>query len=113
MILALALALGSLALAAPQGPGLERVEILSEDPGTWLHYELPLAHHRPSTAALRLLEQVQPVWRTPWPDVLVGTSLAVQTVQLERPLGESPLRWSAGLQTALLCPRGVVGALHW
>jgi hypothetical protein len=106
----------SLAAAVPPEwtPGLDRVEILSEDPGTWLHHELPLAHHRPATASLRLIEQVQPVWRTPWEGVTVGTSLAIQTVQLERPLGtRHRLSWSAGVQTKLLCPRGLVGGLHW
>ena len=91
---------------------LDRVEILSDDPGTWLHYELPLARHRPATAALLFIEQVQPVWQTPWRDVRVGTSLSVQTIQIERPLGSTPLQWSAGLQTALLCPRGIVAGIH-
>ncbi len=94
--------------------GLARVELLSEDPGTWIHHELPLAHLRPATASVRLLEQVQPVWHTPWEGVTIGTSLAIQTVQLERPLkGHEQLSWSAGVQTKLLCPRGLVGGLHW
>ena len=92
---------------------LTRVELLSEDPGTWLHYELPMANTRPGTAFLRLLEQVQPVWESPWENVVFGTSLTVQTIQFERPLGALPVQWSAGVQTALLCPKGVVGAVHW
>ena len=109
-----ALGLSSLLFTAASAEvRLVRVEILSEDPGTWLHHELPMASSRPSTAAVRLLEQIQPVWQSPWPDILIGTSLTVQTVQLERDLGELPLSWSAGVQTALLCPRGVVGAIHW
>jgi hypothetical protein len=102
----------SMAMADP-GWRLERVEILSEDPGSWLHYELPMARYRPSTAALRFVEQVQPVWQTPWEGIVLGTSLSIQTLQIEQALGETGLSWSAGVQTKLLCPRGLVGALHW
>ena len=105
--------IGALSVPAIAGVQLQRVEILSEDPGTWLHYELPMAASRPSTAAVRLIEQIQPVWQSPWTDIYIGTSLTVQTLQIERPLGDESLRWSAGIQTALLCPKGVVGALHW
>ena len=108
------LAMGSfLCATASAEVKLTRIELLSEDPGTWLHYELPMAGSRPVTAAVRLLEQVQPVWQSPWQHVLIGTSLTVQTIQLERPIGELHMQWSTGIQTALLCPKGVVGAVHW
>jgi hypothetical protein len=114
LLVTLSLVLSSSSRAEePRRVGLERVEILSEDPGSWLHHELPLAHHRPSTAALRFIEQVQPVWRTPWKGTLIGTSLTVQTIQFEKSMGENGLSWSAGVQTKLLCPRGIVAAIHW
>ena len=99
--------------STPWTPKLDRVEVLSDDPGTWIHYELPMAHLRPSTAALRLIEQIQPIWNTPWEGVRIGTSLAVQTIQFEQPMGASNLGWGVGLQTKLLCPRGVIGSLYW
>ena len=88
-------------------PGLARVEILSDDPGTWIHYELPLAHLRPSTAALRLVEQIQPVWRAPWTGITIGTSVAIQTVQLERAVGSrEDLSWKKWAKARLIVERG-------
>lgn len=106
----------SLVLAAGlQAPiAVERVDIVSEDPGTWVNYELPMAGVSPITAGVRFLEQVKVVWTTPVPGLAVGTSYASQSVVYERLLlPRQGISWDVGLQTKLLLPRGVFGGLAW
>jgi hypothetical protein len=111
------LALLGAALAAE--PGLERVDILAAAPGTWLNDELPVAHQRPGVAAMRLVWQVQPVWRLPWERWQVRTSIASQTIGITSPPKASRFDWSAALETRMFLPNGILatagaswGALH-
>jgi len=94
--------------------GVERVDLLAEDTGTWINYDLPDATTYPTAAALRFVEQIKVVWHTPWTGVSVGTALGSQSVVYEQPLlPEYQLSWSAGVQTALLLPRGALLGLAW
>lgn len=99
--------------AAVAGVALERVDVLSGDPGTWLYDEAPAAWVRPATAALRLVEQVQPVWRTPWEGWALGTSVRAISVLREGGFGQTRWHWAAGVQTALMLPRGAFAQLAW
>jgi hypothetical protein len=115
-LIALALLGGALELDPDGGFGFDRVDILSEDPGTWLHYDLPYAGTYPTAPAIRFIAQVKPVWRTPVRGLYVGTSLASQSAVLERPVFLTDchgLYWSAGLQTRLLLPAGLMGGVAW
>jgi hypothetical protein len=92
---------------------LERVDLLAEDPGTWINYELPAAPGYMTTPAIRFVEQVKLVWATPMAGVTVGTSLISQSVAYQRPLPVAGLAWSAGVQTSMGLPRGVFGGVSW
>ena len=106
-----ALLLGQ-AMAGPVS--FERVDLISEDPGTWIHYEAPTYGTYSMRPILRFVSQVKPVWSTPWEGVTVGTSLASQSVVYEAPLlPDAGLSWSAGVQTVLLMPRGVTAGVAW
>ncbi len=101
--------------AAMAGPvSLDRVDLLSENPGTWIHYEALTFGTYSTRPILRFVTQVQPVWDTPWEGVRVGVSIASQAVTYEAPLVEDKgLYWSGGVQTVLLMPRGFTGGLAW
>ena len=97
-----------------------RVDLFAHSPGTWLVDELVLAPFRPGFAAVRWLEQVQPVWQTGWgrgeTGWEVGVSLASQTLVRRRPLHLHPIlpdSWAVGLQTNTLLPQGLVGEGAW
>lgn len=118
LLAALALPCALAALAAPAraeaGWGFDRVDIVSEDPGTWLNYELPVAGTYPTRAALRFVTQIRPVWTTPIEGLTFGTSIQSQSLSYERPLPFLPqLHWNVTLQTRLLLPRGVNAGLAW
>ena len=64
--------------------------------------------------AVRFLEQVQPVWRTPWPQLMLGTSLSSQSLTWEQPFtAGSSWGWRGGIQTQTLLPRGLILAGWW
>ena len=49
--------------AAMAGPvSLDRVDLLSENPGTWIHYEALTFGTYSTRPILRFVTQVQPVW---------------------------------------------------
>ena len=105
--------LGS-APTASAGIQLQRLEILADDPGTFLHWELVMLGARPGITAVRFLEQVQPVWRTPWPQLMLGTSLSSQSLTWEQPFtAGSSWGWRGGIQTQTLLPRGLILAGWW
>ena len=117
LLLALALA-ASPALAgpdsAPRDSALRRIDLLSEDPGTWLNDELPSVLAGPARPRLRQHAQVKFVWRTPVPRLTIGTSLTSQSVAYDRPLfGLENLTVGLCLYTRLLLPRGVYADLAW
>ncbi len=108
----MAFALGStLGVAQAAGLHLDRVELLSTDPGVWVNYDLPGAGPRFTTAAVRFVEQVQPVLSMPVDGLYVGLSWSSQSVSYERPFGDLPLGWAGGVQTLWLLPRGAFAEL--
>lgn len=110
------MSLTAIVLAASfwSGFGFDRVDVVAEDPGTWMNYDLPMGTSYPPSLAIRFLSQVKPVWTTPVEGLTIGTSLASQSVVYEQPLWkQAGLYWSAGLQTQLLMPRGALAGLAW
>lgn len=110
--LAVALAVAPLD-ARGAGFGLERVDVLAEDPGFFLNYELPTATTYAARPALRFVEQAKLVWSTPWRGLTIGTSLASQSLVYEHPLWLRGLSWTAGVQAQTLLPRGLLGGLAY
>ncbi len=113
MSVALSLLLGAGLGASPLS--FDRVDVVSEDPGLWLNYDVPYAHVYWPRTGYRFLEQVKPVWRIRALEGLhLGVSLRSQSLVYERSLGVGHgLYWTAGVQTALLLPRGALGGLAW
>jgi hypothetical protein len=92
----------------------DRVDLLSEDPGTWIHYDVPGGSNYPTRPAMRFLTQIKPVFELPVEGLYLGASLSSQSLVYERPLlSEWNLYWSAGVQTRLLLPRGVMAGVAW
>ena len=109
-----------LLLAAPAQAAkfrLERVELLADDTGAWLNYDLPMLGAHPLMVGFRLVEQTQLVWALPIENLKVGTGLESITVSYERSmsvdLGGGDLGWYGGLTTRLLMPRGVNAGVDW
>ncbi len=103
----------AMVLCASAGP-LARVEIVADDPGTFLIHELPMIGARPGATLLHGLAQVQPVWKAG--PLTVGTSIAAITVQGELPLttlADGELAGLAGIQTRLGLPVGTLLGLSW
>ena len=102
--------------AFAQNWSLHRLELISDDPGLWLNHELPGLVHRPGTAALRFVGQVQPTLNTPWSwkkgELRLGLSLACVSLSWERAVRDS-LDVGVGVQTALGLPRGMMGGIAW
>jgi hypothetical protein len=110
----LALVAAMVLAAEPASVRLERVDVLSEDPGLWLHQEVPRLKVDPLTPAVRFLTQVKLVWSTPVRGLGFGVSLQSQSLVYEHPLvPEANLSLSVGLQTRLLLPRGALVGLAW
>ena len=108
------IALWLASVAAAGTVGLDRVDLLAEAPSTWLNHELPRAGHSPRTAALRFVQQVQPVFYTPIDGLTVATSLSAQTLHLDHALvPRAGLSVGAGLQTQLLLPTGLLADVGW
>ena len=103
----MALLLGAALAASPVR--LDRVDLLSEDPGTFLNYELVGAGTYPTKPVVRFVTQVKPVLEAPaWEGWTLGISLTSQSVVYERPLSVEDLYWTAGVQSALFLPRGAL-----
>lgn len=107
------------AIAAPRF-GVDRVDVLSEDPGLWLADEAPRLGTATSSSALRFVEQLKISWQLPVDGWFVGTSLASQSVVVERPVWTlshadpaSGLLVTGGLQTKALLPRGALVGVAW
>lgn len=100
--------------AAPPAFGFDRVDLLSEDPGTWLHHDVPLLPGYPVIPLVRFVEQVKPVFHLPVRGLYAGVSIGSQSLVYEHPLWEEKgLFWSAGLQTRLLYPSGALLGVAW
>lgn len=106
----IALLLG-LALGAPVR--FDRVDLLSETSGTWLHDELPRSPDSPRVVALRWVEQVQPVIALPPAGLQLGLALRTQSIRYERSLDGGPWALNGGVQLGALLPNGLVGGAAW
>ncbi len=110
----LALVAAVVLAAEPAGVRVERVDVLSEDPGLWLHQELPRLGADALTPTVRFLTQVKVVWSTPVQGLGFGVSVGSQSVVYEYPLlPRANLALSAGVQTRLLLPRGALLGVAW
>ena len=105
-----------LCAAAGAAPvGLDRVDLISEDPGTWLHYDLPMAPYNVLGVTVGFVQQLKMVLRLGVLDesLHLGFSMVSQSIVLERPLPLPNLYWSGGVQTSLLLPRGLLAGVAW
>ncbi len=97
--------------------GFDRVDLVSEDLGTWLHYDVPMAPHNVQAVGLRFVEQVKVSFRLPVKGLYAGASLSSQSLTYEHPLLGGPgghgLYATGALQTRLLLPRGVTAGVAW
>ncbi len=98
--------------------GLDRVDVLSEDPGFWLADEAPRMSYATPTSAIRFVEQIKLAWFLPVDGLTVGTSLASQSVVYERRAlilrrGKltTGLLVSGGVQAKAGLPRGLMGGV--
>jgi len=119
LITALALTLGADPATPPAPPstspspsawsaGFDRVDLISEEIGSFLNYdmlELPLY---PTKPAMRFVEQVKVVFRLPWQGLYAGASIESQSLTYEHPVGPKGLFLTGGVVTRLLFPRGVI-----
>jgi hypothetical protein len=110
----LALVAAVVLAAEPASVRLERVDVLSEDPGLWLYQEASRLKVDPLTPTVRFLTQVKLVWSTPVRGLDFGVSVGSQSLVYELPLvPRANLSLSVGLQTRLLLPRGGLVGLAW
>jgi len=86
---------------------LDRVDLLSDDPGRWWWDDLPRAAAAPEVTAARFVAQVQPVFDLGggW---TLGASLSSQSLRRELPLDDG-LSAVLGVSTQLGLPRGAFG----
>lgn len=113
----------SLVLAADPEPasatawsaGFDRVDLLSEEIGTFLNLDLAELPVYPVKPAVRFVEQVKVVFRLPWRGLYAGASIESQSLVYESPLQVGPkgLYLTGGLVTRLLYPRGVLGGVAY
>lgn len=86
----------------------DRVDLIAEDTGTWINYELPVIGASTTTSAVRFVEQVKVSVSLPVEGLYAGASIQSQSVSYEWLLAP---RWglglNAGLHTKLLLPRGL------
>ncbi|HZN91700.1 MAG TPA: hypothetical protein VFB81_03320 [Myxococcales bacterium] len=103
------------AAPAPWSAGFDRVDLISEEIGTLLNYdvlELPLYPLKP---VVRFVEQVKVVFRLPWKGLYVGTSIESQSLlgEMPTPIGPKGLFLTGGLVTRLLFPRGAIAGVAY
>ena len=115
MPLTLSLVATGLTLAAAP-VRFDRVDLLSEDGGTFLHYDMPLAGAYAPQVGLRFLEQVKAVVALPV-GLYAGASVASQSLSYEGMLRRGQdgrgLVWTASLHTRLLMPYGAHAGVAW
>lgn len=101
-----------MAVAVASAATLDRVELLSDDPGTFAFDELPMLAARPGATGLRFIAQVQPVLRFD-SGVTVGASVSSLTVGWETRPDEKGLGGLVAVPTRLGLPAGLVLAGSW
>lgn len=109
---ALALALASTPESEDPGFGFDRVDLISEAPGTFLNYDLPLFGTDPMVKAVRFVEQVTVSLRLPLRGLYLGLSIGTQSLTYEHPL-VGGLFATGTLQTRLLFPSGANLGVAW
>lgn len=87
------------------GFGFDRVDILSEAPGTFLNWDLPMFGVEWQVKTLRFLQQVTVVYRLPWEGFHMNLSIATQSLTYEHRIAGG-LFVTGGVQTRLLFPSG-------
>lgn len=92
--------------------GLDRVEVVSDTPGTFVLDELPMLRARPGVTGLRALAQIEPVVKFPY-GLTVGASLGNISVGVESPTESHGLGGLVAVPTRLGLPTGVVVAGCW
>ena len=90
---------------------LDRVDLLSEAPGTWLPYEAPRLATAPGVAALRLAAQVSPVFSVD--AVELSLSLSAQSLAVRTPLFRERVFADAAVVTRAFLPVGARVGLAW
>jgi len=100
-------------IPAPPSPshwsaGFDRVDLISEEIGTFLNYDVLELPVYPIMPALRFVEQVKVVFRLPWQGLYAGVSIASQSLTYEHPIGPKGLFLTGGVVTKLLFPHGVI-----
>lgn len=94
--------------------GIDRVDVVSEDPGLWVSQELPRLGQTPQLVGVRFLTQIKPVIWTPVPGLAVGLSMQSQSVLLERPvLPALGVQATGGLITRAGLPAGGMIGAAW
>lgn len=97
-----------------KGFGFDRVDLLSEAPGKWLHYDTLMITTYPAIPLVRFVEQVTVVFRLPWEGFHVGASVMAQSLTYEHPISALPgLSVTGGLQTRLLFPNGLLAGVAY
>lgn len=100
------------ALAGPIS--FDRVDLISEDPGTWINYEAPLLAGYATKGLVRWLTQLKPVWKTSVPGLYFGISFISQSLSYESKIHpSSPINWTVSYQSQLLLPKGANLGLAW
>lgn len=98
--------------APPAAPswsfGFDRVDLISEEIGTFLNYDVLELPVYPLKPAMRLVEQVKVVFRLPWQGLYAGASIESQSLTYELPIGPKGLFLTGGVVTRLLFPRGAI-----
>ncbi|HVE83429.1 MAG TPA: hypothetical protein VND93_11300 [Myxococcales bacterium] len=118
--LALALAAEPQATPAPAPPaapawsaGFDRVDLISEEIGTFLNYDVLELPVYPTKPAVRFVEQVKVVFRLPWQGLYAGASIESQSLTYEHPIGPRGLFLTGGVVTRLLFPRGAIAGVAY
>ncbi len=97
---------------AGTGPHLDRIEVVSDDPGTFVYDELPMLRARPGATGLRALAQVQPVIGV-GRFVTVGVSLTALTPAVELSDDQTGFGAVLAMPTRLGLPTGAIIAGSW
>lgn len=90
---------------------LDRVDLLSESPGTWLPYEAPRLATAPGVSALRWVAQVSPVVSVG--NVELSASLSAQSVAVRAPLLADRVFADVGVVTRAFLPVGGRVGVAW
>ncbi len=115
-LIALAILGGALEREPDATFAFDRIDLISEDPGTWLNYDVHYFSVFPTSTTVRWVSQVKAVWRTPYRGLHIGASLRSQSMVLEVPLATTEKHGfylTGGAQTRLLLPTGLLGGLAW